>query len=296
MSMSTTKPAVTRRTALGTLGAGVLGLALAPRGRTALAQDASPMATPEPDFVALFDGTAASFADWHPTGPGRFELIDGAIVTGSNSGNFAELALLYYTPRTFGDFVLRLKFRIADPGDNSGVFVRFRDPGTPIPDAELEGPDAATLYPSRADYAANILFMAADTGFEAQINGSAELTSDPSRDDTGALWGVPIGIGPGKQDYQPAPPLQLGEWSEMENEVVGDIYTIRLNGQQTTTFANPESRRGQSPSEDPLSGYIGLQSIPFTTGHTDFRHIRIRELPEAGGAATPTASGGAQSC
>ena len=279
-------PPLSRRTALAGLGVGALGLTLAAVGRVGLAQEASPGATPEPDFVALFDGTAASFADWKPTGAGRFELIDGTITTGSNTGNFDELALLYYAPRPFGDFVLRLQFRIADPGDNSGVFVRFRDLNTPIPAAELAAADAATLFPNRGDYA-NPLFVAADTGFEAQINGSAELTSDSSRDDTGALWNIPIGTGPGQQDYQPAPPLRLGEWTEMEIGVVGDTYTVRLNGQQTTTYTNPEPRRGRSPSEDPHSGYIGLQTIPFTTGHVDFRTIRIRELPAAGGAATP---------
>ena len=81
-----------------------------------------------------------------------------------------------------------------------------------------------------------------------------------------------------------------GPWclgNDLEIEVVGDTYTVRLNGQQTTRFTNPESRRGKSPSDDPRFGYIGLQTYPFNPGQVDFRNIRIRELPAGGRAATP---------
>jgi DNA-binding beta-propeller fold protein YncE len=248
-----------------------------------IAQDATPT-TPEPGFVSLFDGSEESFADWRSTGTGTFDLIDGAIVTGSDTNELGDLSLLYYEPRTFDNFVLRLQFRVSDPADNSGVLVRFRDPSEPIPAADLAARNAAETYPSHDMYSEDSFWIASDTGFEVQID-------DSSDNPTGVIYDIPVGTGPGEQDYQRGHDLQPGAWNDFDLEVVGETYTVRLNGQQTTTFTNPEPRRGQSPREDPLFGYIGVHANPFNPGHVDFRAIRIQELPAASSAsATPTES------
>ena len=151
----------------------VLLLALLLAGpAVAVAQDAPP-ATPEPGFVSLFDGSEASFADWRSTGGGSFELVDGVIVTGSDTFELGDLSLLYYAPSTFDNFVLRLQFRVSDPADNSGVLLRFRDPAQPIPAADLAAADADETYPSRDLYAEDRFWIAADTGFEVQIEDAA---------------------------------------------------------------------------------------------------------------------------
>jgi hypothetical protein len=252
-------------------------------GRHTAAQDATPATSAAPGFVSLFDGTQESFAAWHTAGPGRFELVDGSISTGSSTEEFAELGLLYYAPRTFADFVLRVEFRVTDPADNSGVFVRFRDPVSPIPPEELSGPESDRLYPNRDSYAVNGMWIAQDTGFEVQIDDSAADTDDP----TGVIYDIPVGGDSGQQDFQRGQALVPGEWNDLEIEVVGDTYTVRLNGQQTTSFTNSEPGRGKSPSDDPLFGYIGIQTYPFSPGQVDFRNIRIQELPPAREAATP---------
>jgi hypothetical protein len=149
------------------------------------------------------------------------------------------------------------------------------------PEEELSGPDADRLYPNRDSYAVNGMWIAADTGFEVAIEDAA--ADNP----TGAIYDIPVGGGSGQQDFQRGRALVPGEWNDLEVEGEGDTYTVRLNGQQTTRFTNPESRRGKSPSDDPRFGYIGLQTYPFNPGQVDFRNIRIRELPAAGGAATP---------
>jgi hypothetical protein len=249
--------------------------------QTTAAQHATPATAPEPGFVSLFDGTQEAFAAWHTAGPGRVDLVDGVISTGSRTEEFAELGLLYYAPRTFADFVLRVEFRVIDPADNSGVFVRFLDPLSPIPPEALSGPDANRLYPNRDSYAVNGAWIAQDTGFEVQI---ADAAAD---NPTGVIYDIPVGSDSGQQDFQRGPALVPGEWNDLEIEVVDDTYTVRLNGQQTTRFINPESRRGKSPRDDPRFGYVGLQTYPFNPGQVDFRNIRIRELPSAGGAATP---------
>jgi hypothetical protein len=260
------------------------------------AQEMMP-ATPEPGFVSLFDGSEASFADWQSTGTGHFELADGAIVTGSDTFELGDLSLLYYAPRTFEDFVLRLQFRVSDPADNSGVLVRFRDPSMPIPAADLAAANAAETYPSRDLYGEDSFWIAFDTGFEVQIEDAAVGNPFDDSDDgldqhrTAAIYDIPIGTGAGEQDYRRGDDLQPGVWNDLEIEVVGDTYTVWLNGQQTATFTNPEPQRGRSPSEDPLFGYIGVHASPFNPGHVEFRNIRIRELPvSSSAAATPIGS------
>jgi len=262
-----------------------------------VAQEATPAATPEPGFVSLFDGSAESFANWRSTGTGTFDLVDGVIVTGSDTNELGDLSLLYYAPQTFENFVLRLQFRVSDPADNSGVLVRFRDPSQPIPAADLAAPDAAETYPSRDMYSEDSFWTAFDTGFEVQIEdaaiGNPFDDSDDGQDQhrTAAIYNIPVGTDAGEQDYQRGQDLEPGAWNDLEITVVGDTYTVRLNGQQTTTFTNPEPRRGQPPSEDPLFGYIGVHANPFNPGHVDFRAIRIQELPASSSAfATPTGS------
>jgi hypothetical protein len=262
-----------------------------------VAQEATPAPTPEPGFVSLFDGSQESFANWRSTGTGTFDLVDGVIVTGSDTNELGDLSLLYYAPQTFENFVLRLQFRVSDPADNSGVLVRFRDPSQPIPAADLAAPDAAETYPSRDMYSEDSFWIAFDTGFEVQIEdaalGNPFDASDDGQDQhrTAAIYNIPVGTDAGEQDYQRGQDLEPGAWNDLEIEVVGDTYTVRLNGQQTTTFTNPDPRRGLSPREDPLFGYIGVHANPFNPGHVDFRYIRIRELPASSSAsATPTAS------
>ena len=261
-----------------------------------VAQEATP-ALPRSRGSSRSSTAAGIFANWRSTGTGTFDLVDGVIVTGSDTNDLGDLSLLYYAPRTFENFVLRLQFRVSDPADNSGVLVRFRDPSQPIPAADLAAPDAAETYPSRDMYSEDSFWIAFDTGFEVQIEdaaiGNPFDASDDGQDQhrTAAIYNIPVGTDAGEQDYQRGQDLQPGVWNDLEIEVVGDTYTVRLNGQQTTTFTNPEPRRGQPPSEDPLFGYIGVHANPFNPGHVDFRAIRIRELPASSSAsATPTGS------
>jgi hypothetical protein len=234
-------------------------------------------ATPEPGFVTLFDGTEASFADWEVAGLDGFALEDGVIVSRSVD---EDLGLLYYAPRPFSDFVLRLQVRILDSADNSGIFIRFRDPRQPLPDSLLAASDAVSLLPNRADYATNGAWIGVDTGFEVQIDElAAGDVPDQDLHRTGAIYDIPIGSAPGEQVYQRGSELQPGEWHDLEVTVVGQTYTVLLDGEQTAMFTNLEPRRGLPAAEDADSGYIGVQSHPFNLGRVEFRDIRIRELP-----------------
>ncbi len=214
----------------------------------------------ENGFQWLFDGSAASLAGWQQAGPGSFELIPGENVIVARPGN--DIGLLTYVPEAFRNFIVRLQFRIDGRGDNSGIFVRFRDPRLPAPD--LNDPRVA----------ANPAWIAVDTGFEIQIDDLAQ----PDHADfhrTGAIYDIDIGPEAGKQQYQRGSALQPGEWNDLEIEVTGDDYTVNLNGYRTSTFLNKDPNRGQPAGGIPPSGYLGLQQH---TGAVAFRAIRLQKL------------------
>jgi hypothetical protein len=132
-----------------------------------------PVISPQPDagFRPLFDGTAATFARWRLAGPagGGMLHVDGAIVSYGDGG----LRLFYYAQEAFGDFTLRLQFRIFDPArHNSGVFVRFPRPSLDLATAELRRRAAqeATFDPG------NFAWRPVIAGFEVQVDDTAACT------------------------------------------------------------------------------------------------------------------------
>jgi hypothetical protein len=223
----------------------------------------------EPGFTALFDGSERSFNNWKFAGRGAFALIDGAIV--AQPGD--DLGLHFYAVKPFGNFTLRLQFRLPHPtgpgNDNAGVFVRFRDPRLPLPNPS--DPANPIVYTNQA-------WIAVNTGFEAQIDEEARPDGlDKHR--TGTIYNVPTGQNgePTLQTYTAPPILAANTWHDYEIEVSGDTYTVKLNGQPTTAFTRPNTpeyqQRGLSPAGDPTYGYIGVQAH---TGRVAFRRIRIK--------------------
>lgn len=215
---------------------------------------------PDPGFAPLFAGTANTFNAWQAAGQGNFSLINGEIVAEPGS----DLGLLFLATRTFDDFILKLEFKLNRIDDNSGVFVRFRNPRLPVPDRTLPG--VSHPYNNQA-------FVAVDTGFEIQIDELARGNPDGLDEHrTGAIYGIPIGRNPGQQDFRRGPALVLGQWNTYEIEVKDNTYTVRLNGQQTTKFTNTDLFRGKASATDADSGYIGVQSH---TGRVTFRNVQI---------------------
>ena len=90
---------------------------------------------------------------------------------------------------------------------------------------------------------------------------------------TGAVYAIPIGGDAGQQTFTRGSSLRPGEWNDYEIAVAGDAYTVTLNGLQTSVFTNNDPTRGLSSSQDPLSGFIGLQSH---TGAVSFRAVRAK--------------------
>jgi choline dehydrogenase-like flavoprotein len=245
------------------------GLALARRTADRVALTAAAPPPVEAGFTALFDGTDTTFSRWQSVGAGSFSLVDGMIVAQPGPA----LGLLYYAADNFADFVLRLDVRIHSGDENSGIFVRFRNPLRRVPDPI--NPANSYVYDNKA-------FVAVDTGFEVQIDDLArgdQARGIPDGLDmhrTGAIYGVPIGPNAGQQSYTKPSPLTPLTWHALEIRVTGDQYLVQLDGNQTSTFTNTDPRRGQPGTPELNSGFLGLQSH---TGRVAFRNIRLQRLP-----------------
>lgn len=174
-------------------------------------------------FTTIFDGS--NVGDWKQIGPGHFvQEPDGSIHSVGGMG------LLWYTKEQYGDFVLRVDWKVQERKANSGVFVRFPeprdDPWNPV-----------------------------NEGHEIQICDPPENATHR----TGAIY-----------DHAGAthvPTRPVGEWNEMEIMVVGQHYTVKVNGEVVCEYESDRS----------LEGYVGLQN--HNEGDTVwFRNVRVRKL------------------
>jgi uncharacterized membrane protein len=215
----------------------------------------------EPGFRYLFDNSVDALQNWRFVGGGSFAVVDGALE--AQPGN--DWGLLYYAAETFGDFTLRLDVRLDRIESDSGVFVRFRDPSKPVPNRQ--DPTIAYAYDKEQ-------WVADNTGFEVQIDELARGSNDEREEHrTGAIYDIPVGVGIGQQQYEHKAALTPSVWHQLEILVRDNSYQVNLDGTLTTAFTNTDPLRGQPPSDDPASGYIGLQSF---LGHVAFRSVRIK--------------------
>jgi choline dehydrogenase-like flavoprotein len=241
-----------------------------------------PPPMPKSGMPYLFDGTQKSadfFKDWLMAGGGSFRIVGRSLI--AQPGN--QIGLLYYVGKQFDDFTLTLDFCLSHPrgarNDNSGVFVRFRDPRKPVPPG-TPGPDVP----------GNMATVAVDTGYEIQIDEEARGDTRKKEPDgrqeqdghvfnrTGAIYKVKAqGTADGQQNYTNNQQLAPGVWHSCEIKVTGRTYKVTLNGQPATSFtadaSDPiEKFRGRKQTEDPDSGFIGLQ---VHTGTVAFANIRV---------------------
>jgi hypothetical protein len=146
----------------------------------------------------LFDG--GSTDGWKMAGPGAFVLEDGAIKATGGMG------LLWYADKEFEDFALQLEFQVEDAADNSGVFVRFPDPG--------DDP-----------------WIAVNQGYEIQICDTA-----PEKHDTGSIYSF--------QGSTAKPTKPAGEWNVYRITAIGNSYQVELNGEVVNVFGGERGTRG----------------------------------------------------
>jgi len=186
-------------------------------------------------FTPIFDGK--SLEGWQGA-VDSYEVRDGAIVCKPGKGG------TLYTREEYGDFVVRLEFRLP-PGGNNGLAIRYSGEGDPaytgmceIQVLDNEHPKYANLDPR-------------------QYHGSA------------------YGMVPAHRGYL----RPTGQWNYQEVTVQGSRVRVELNGYVIldTDLANVKEFMGNRPhpGKDRTKGYFGF------AGHSDpveFRNIAIKKL------------------
>lgn len=158
----------------------------------------TPYGTVETGFARLWNGV--DLAGTTQAGPGGFDLVqDGT--EGCRLQSKGGLGLLWFNAKTYDNFVLRLQWKATKATDNSGVFVRFPNPGT---DANI--PIAQ--------------------GHEIQIREG--VAGDGEDQKTGSVYGLK------RETARAAKPA--GEWNDYEIKYQAGVYTMTLNGTVVNTW------------------------------------------------------------
>jgi Domain of Unknown Function (DUF1080) len=125
-------------------------------------------------------------------GKGTFVILQKENALQTQGG----MGLLWYYKKKFKDFILELEWKASSKGDNSGVFIRFPNPG-------------------------NDPYVAVNSGYEIQINDLAQPDGKPIHG-TGAV-------------YEFAAPSIMnskstGQWNSLQIVAEKQKYTVTTNG------------------------------------------------------------------
>ena len=151
------------------------------------------------EHVVLFDGHGDD--GWRMAGTGSFALVDHVLETRGGMG------LLWYSAQSFTDFVLDIDWQVARVEDNSGVFVRFPDPGGDP-------------------------WVVVNEGYEIQIHDTAP---EPIHQ-TGGIYSF---AAPSVVASNPP-----GSWNHYSIECVAQQYVVVLNGVEVTRFTGSRAAEG----------------------------------------------------
>lgn len=161
-------------------------------------------------FVRLFNGE--DLRGWRPIGQGRWDVEDGAIVGRLDQPTPAG-GFLVYDRKPFGDFILRLKFKI--PAGNSGIMIRSTEGGW----AGLVGLQI-DLDAHDGSATGSFFEVYPDSARTGRKVRSSLLTSDLHRQ-------------------------VRSEWTEMTIRAEGASITVTVAGQQTAQWPDyPGAREG----------------------------------------------------
>ena len=140
------------------------------------------------NFLNLFNGETLD--DWKMAGKGSFAILQKENALQTQGG----MGLLWYYKRKFKDFILELEWKTSSKGDNSGVFVRFPNPGN--------------------DY------VAVNNGYEIQIDDLAQPDGNPIHG-TGAIYEF---AAPFMINFKP-----IGEWNSLKIIAEKQNYIVITN-------------------------------------------------------------------
>ncbi len=183
------------------------------------------LTAPEEGFSRIWDGR--SLNGWRQAGAGTFALVNDGAAGGCRLESRGGLGLLWYELAQYDEFVLRLQFMTQDDTDNSGVFVRFPNPGS---DANI--PIAQ--------------------GHEIQIREGVD--GDGENQKTGSIYNID------REDARAARPA--GQWNDYEIKFEDGTYTIRLNDQVVNTFT-PTGAQVRNPGHIGIQNHGDADRVSF---------------------------------
>jgi len=142
--------------------------------------------------------TSETVADWKQCGPGGFTFKDGVATSQGGMG------LWWYSGREFKNFILRGDFRQSSETADSGVFLRFPDPGDDvhIPIKQGHEVEIGDPHPEKPTWRTGSVYP-----HQASVKAN---TKEP------------------------------GEWNSLEITSVGHNYSVRINGRLVTTWTDPK--------------------------------------------------------
>lgn len=172
---------------------------------------------------------------WRMAGSGGFR-------PSGDGGGFESCGgpgILWYAKEEFGDFVLRVRWRLTDAHDNSGVFVRI-----PAFNADVQ--------------------PAINEGYEVQIDDRGLDPQTGQLDSKMHLTGAVYGCAPAMANASVA----VGMWNDFEIAAQGPSIAVTLNDVPVAQLDNGSRRR---------RGHIGLQAHHDGSA-VQFQIIEIRAL------------------
>ena len=185
--------------------------------------------------VALFDGR--SFAGWEGDIKGTWRIQDGAIVGGSQTTQVPRNEFLT-TTRSFGDFVLRVRFRLVGTEGFINGGVQFRSRRLEKPAHEM-------------------------TGYQADLGDQywGSLYDESRRNKTL--------VAPDAKLIDEI--LKRGDWNDYEIRAEGPRIRLSINGKQTIDYT-------ETDPAIPRDGLIGLQIHGGGKAEAWYKDITIVEL------------------
>jgi 3-keto-disaccharide hydrolase len=182
--------------------------------------------------VALFDGR--TFAGWEGDTKSTWRIQEGAIVGGSLSTQVPRNEFLT-TTRSFGDFVLRVKFKLVGTEGFINGGVQIRSQRVKEPPNEM-------------------------SGYQADLGDKywGSLYDESRRNKT--LVAPPAEVI--KEILKP------GDWNDYEIRAEGPRIRLSINGRQTVDYTEPDPKI-------PRDGLIGLQVHGGGKVETWYKEITI---------------------
>lgn len=180
----------------------------------------------EPGFIPLLDKD--HMAGWRQSGAGGMRVQDGIATTWTPQAKGVYYGVCWYSERMFSDFILTAEFRATGTAYNSGIRLRFPNPGNEPQKVSEQGYEVSILSPTAPD-------------------SSPEMA-------TGAIAHV-------KAPTAGAALRRDGEWNEIEVSVTGQRYVVKINGRVVNDFTGSKNASGYIGIENHRLGPVQWRNI-----------------------------------